>query len=154
MLKLNPSEVIQCDFSEVEFIWSTQLWPGRQSKIEPTSAIDHEGDINLNILESKPVFLKIEENKKIVGVLSGFQTSQRLYRSRGLWVEPAHRRRGLASKLIAEIERRAVLAKCDTLWTMPRASAQAFYLQQGFKIYKAIAKYEFGPHLLVQKPIG
>ncbi|MCP4883876.1 MAG: GNAT family N-acetyltransferase, partial [Flavobacteriales bacterium] len=51
-----------------------------------------------------------------------------------IWVDPDHRRQGIAQTLFALTEHQAVLEKCEMMWSMPRISALKSYVKSGFEI--------------------
>lgn len=145
----------QCSFEDVLPYWREKLWPGRVSAIEPASIIGPSGDLNLRMEILKPQFFcaRSNEDGRIIGVNSGFLTSQELFRSRGLWVAEEHRKAGVGSALVQALEFPAHTLGARRLWTMPRLSAQGFYLRQDFRVEGQTDRYEFGPHLLMFKTI-
>jgi GNAT superfamily N-acetyltransferase len=61
-----------------------------------------------------------------------------------MWVDPAHRRRGLASAVLAELERTARAAGCrrTVLETGTRQpEAQAFYVERGYRVIPRFGVY-------------
>lgn len=142
-------------FEEILPVWKQKLWPQRASAIEPLSAIDHDGSINMEIMKSRPVFMGIRAPGSIefVGVISGFKTSSERYRSRGLWVSEKERGNGLGLTLLSHLETIALKEGCTCLWTMARKTAWPFYEKMEFVKISEIDKYEFGPHILCEKKI-
>jgi GNAT superfamily N-acetyltransferase len=146
--------VEECSFEDVLPVWAEKLWPGRVSVIEPASAIDEQGLTSLDISRLEPVFFRVRNGTEIVGVQSAFQTSASKVRLRGLWVDPAMRSQGIATQLVARVEAFARQKGAGALWVMPRMSARGFYERCGFRVYKTVSQYEFGPHYLASKEIG
>ena len=147
-------QVRRITFEEILPVWRDQLWPNRESPIEPLSAIDEDGSINMKLMLSHPYFLGAYLDDQIIGVLSGFKTSAKSFRSRGLWVAPEQRGLGLARKLMADLERLAREAECDNLWTMARQDAWLFYRRLGFQQKLTIERYEYGPHVICAKALS
>lgn len=145
--------VIQTEFEMILPLWQSRLWPERQSEIKAVSSIDSRGEIDMNILNYAPVFFKAEMNGEIVGVISGFQTADSEFRSRGIWVDESHRNLRIASTLMRALENHAADLGLKTLWSMPRNTAIGFYLKYGFQVTGETHKYEYGPHYLVSKEI-
>lgn len=144
-------------FSEITFekilpVWRDKLWPGRESAIEPVSAIDEDGSINMEIMNSNPVFIACTENENIIGVVSGFKTGEK-FRSRGLWVSENVRNSGVGQGLMLELEKVARSQRCSAIWTMARNDAFPFYEKAGFIKKKVITQYEFGPHVICEKTL-
>ena len=127
------------DFLDILPVWKHHLWPHRESPIETHSAMtwpysDNTQTIDMSIFEFEPVFWGAFLNHAIVGVNSGHRTTLSQYRSRGIWVDPGHRRQGIAQTLFALTEHQAVLEKCEMMWSMPRISALKSYVKSGFEI--------------------
>lgn len=146
---------IDIPFSAIEPIWSKHLWPVRTSKIEPVSAINKEGGIDMAIFEiAKPVFLKIVNEGKIVGVTSFFETDQNQWRLRGTWVHENFRGIYLGSLLLNySMKRISGLDPKADVWTMARKKSENFYLKNEFKPLKIVGQYEYGPHIIMSKPL-
>ncbi|MBV8716102.1 MAG: GNAT family N-acetyltransferase [Chloroflexi bacterium] len=66
-----------------------------------------------------------------------------------LFVSPAHRRRGVARRLVEQVERRALAAGARELYVsaMPSVPAVGFYLAQGFRVAD-----EVDPDLFAHEP--
>ena len=151
-----------CTFKDIYEIWDKELWPDRVSKIESRSALLWDSDLwlswgNVRITKNRksiwkftPTFFCIKDQHDIVGVNSGFKTEQKIYRSRGLWVNPDHRGRGLSTLLLESTKEQAKNEGCSFVWTMPRKSALPAYEKVGFsKIGDWMDKgVEFGPNCL------
>lgn len=145
-------------FSEITFdeilpVWKEKLWPGRESEIEPVSAIDEDGSINMELMKAQPYFMACKENETIVGVVSGFKTATRKFRSRGLWVSESVRGQGVGQELLKELGKIASANKCDVLWTMARNDAFPFYEKAGFIKKIVVTQFEFGPHIICEKKL-
>ena len=97
-------KIERLNFKTVESIWSTKLWPNRTSAIETHSAMTwpFEGNpesIDMNIFNYPATFWGAYLDNKLVGVNSGHKTTDEQYRSRGIWVDPEYRKRGVAQML-------------------------------------------------------
>ncbi len=125
------------------------MWPLRQSKIEPKSAINFAGEIDVELQNEKSFFWRIHLQNKIIGVISAQKTKAQL-RSRGIWVHPNYRNNHLGQQLIKTVLDKAVELGLVSVWSMPRMSALAFYERLGFKKVKYIDGYEYGPHFIVE----
>lgn len=79
----------------------------------------------------KPIYVACFIDDDIVGVESGYKTNIDYYRIRGLWVDKAHRRKGIATELVRHFE---CLSKERYIWSIPRETALDFYLNYGFKV--------------------
>lgn len=146
----------EISFSEISEVWSLYLWPDRKSPIEPVSAITLQGSYDMSLMSSIPFFwgaFADPGSNNLIGVVSGFQTDETHFRSRGIWVHSEYRNQGLGSLLLGQVFKRAEDLKCDHVWTMPRVSAWPFYKKNGFRISSETNEFEFGPHYLAVKKI-
>lgn len=124
-------------FEQIFDVWNDKLWPDRQSPIETHSAMTwpFEGNpqpIDMNIFTYTPTFWGMFIDNKLIGVNSGHKTSDTQYRSRGIWVDPEYRGNGLAQYLFTITEHRAILEKCNMIWSIPRKTALSSYTNYGF----------------------
>ncbi|MBK8202198.1 MAG: GNAT family N-acetyltransferase [Bdellovibrionales bacterium] len=116
----------EISFREILPIWEHCLWPSRKSRIEPTSIIDHIGELSLEMERLNPVFFWggfRGKNNQLVAVLSAFPTSEDHFRCRGLWVHPEVRGTGVGRELILKAEQESLKLGRTILWTMPRMVA-------------------------------
>lgn len=144
----------KCTFNEIKEIWSTQLWPLRKSPIESISWMDPLGNFNSEYARQTPYFWSVQNSSsQILAVLSGHSTPGFGFRSRGLWVDPQHRRQGFATKLMKQLILFATDSDHTEVWTLPRISSWPFYESQGFQILKKTEDYEFGPHYFARLPL-
>lgn len=143
-------KIVEISFAEVLSVWEGQLWPNRKSVIEPYSAININGVIDGNIVDLKPSanFLAIYCDNKIAAVTSYHMTSENQYRLRGTWVAEQHRGRGLGKILITKVINEK-FKKNDTIWTLSREMNRSFYEKAGFKFFKSVIGYEYGPHCVM-----
>ena len=122
------------DFDTIKNIWGKELWPNRSSAIESHSAMTwpFEGNpepIDMNIF----TFLGAYIDNSLVGVNSGHRTSEDQYRSRGVWVDPNYRKRGVSQMLFLMTAHQAKVEGCDMLWSIPRKTALPAYTKFGFE---------------------
>lgn len=128
----------EINFDQINSIWSSKLWPNRESAIEPMSAMTwpFEGSpppYDITIFEKyKPTFWGIFVNGNLIGVNSGHRTTDRQYRSRGIWVDPEYRKYGYSQHLFYLTEQQAVKEGCEVLWSIPRKTALKAYEKFGF----------------------
>lgn len=126
------------DFSEIQAIWSTKLWPDRTSPIETHSAMTwpFSGPVpahSMRVFDYTPYFIGVYDGDKLVGVNSGHRTDDKTFRSRGLWVDPAYRKQGIAQLLFDTTEHLALMEACTLIWSVPRKTALSAYERFGFK---------------------
>ena len=137
------------NFDSVLPIWRDKLWPGRNSKIEATSHIAYAGGFDADLADAKAHFWRAETpSGEVVGVISGFATSLTMFRSRGIWVDPLWRKRGLGRSLLQAVHSHARDNGYARIWTMPRLSAWPFYQACGYRISRETDEFEFGPHYI------
>lgn len=114
-------------------IWETNLWPDRTSKITPCSSMLFPSGNDVTIhAKFTPTFYGYYDNGQLIGVNSGHKTNEVTYRSRGLWVNPEYRGRGIGKVLLNITTQRALDEKCIFIWTMPKQSAIKTYETVGF----------------------
>ena len=141
-------------FQDIKNIWNEKLWPNRKSIIKEISSMQYLGGYDMTIYEKyKPTFFIVGHRDTIVGVNSGHRTKDRLYRSRGIWVDPEFRRYGVAQILFDMTEKQAKKENCDAVWSMPRKSALPAYEKFGFVKQGDFFDegVEFGPNCWVLK---
>ena len=131
-------QVITLTFEQIKEIWEKELWPNRESAIETHSAMTwpFEGDpepIDMNIFNYPATFWGAYLDNKLVGVNSGHKTTDELYRSRGIWVDPEYRKRGVAQMLFLMTAHQAKVEGCEMLWSIPRKTALPAYTKFGFE---------------------
>lgn len=124
-------------FEDILPIWENKLWPNRESAIEGVSAMTwpYEGNpepIDMSIFDYQPTFYGVFMDNKLIGVNSGHRTTDTQYRSRGIWVDPDYRKRGVAQLLFVLTEHQARIEKCEMMWSIPRKTALTAYTKFGF----------------------
>jgi len=144
-----------CTFEEILPVWRDHLWPNRHSAIEPISWLNHKTQIDATIPNhAQPIFFAMFDlSGKVCAVVSGHKTDQKMFRSRGLWVHPQWRNKGVARALMGALEEAAFRMGAQKIWTMPRLSAGPFYTKAGFFIENQVNGFEFGPHYLAVKDL-
>jgi len=125
-------------FDEIEQAWKQHLWQDRTTPIETHSVMTwpFEGsppEYDMSIFEYTPTFWGTYIDNVLVGVNSGHQTSKNHYRSRGLWVHPEYRLKGVSQTLLNMTCLEGTFRGCNLVWTMPRETALPAYTKFGFK---------------------
>lgn len=115
-------------------IWSTELWPNRNSPIETNSAMCFLNGHDMDNMVKTPAFFGYFVNKKIVGVNSGHMCGDGSYRSRGLWVKPEFRNQGMGTLLLKETIDQAKKESAEFIWSYPRKSSWNTYSNAGFNL--------------------
>lgn len=145
------SEIV--DFETILPIWKEKLWPNRESEIKSMSSMMYQGGYDMSIYEKyEPTFFAVYNVvNEIVGVNSGHRTSNDLYRSRGIWVDPRYRGNGIAGVLFCSLFGQAMKEKCKAVWSVPRKDALQAYEKVGFKKTSDFFDegMEFGPNCYV-----
>ena len=117
---------------QIYAIWRDFLWPNRNDPIEPNSALDILGNINMDFMDNPATFLGAFIDGKLVGVNSLHLAGTNSFRSRGLYVHPDYRGRGIARKLLLNTCDIARKANGLTIWSIPRHSSFRSYQSVGF----------------------
>jgi len=126
------------DFNTIKTIWENNLWPNRSSAIETHSVMTwpYEGNpeqYDMDIFNYPATFWGAYLDNKLVGVNSGHKTTDKQYRSRGIWVNPEYRKRGVAQMLFLMTAHQAKVERCEMLWSIPRKTALPAYTKFGFE---------------------
>ena len=146
-------KVEKVDFDTILPIWQNKLWPNRESQIRSMSSMMYEGGFDMNIYKIyEPSFFAVYNNAKdIIGVNSGHRTESKLYRSRGIWVDPLYRKKGIAGILFCELFGQAISEQCEAVWSIPRKESLSAYTKYGFEQTSDFFDegMEFGPNCYV-----
>ena len=131
-------KLIRLSFDQILDIWQKKLWPNRTSAIETHSAMTwpYEGapeEYDMNVFKYPATFWGLFIDEKLVGVNSGHKTTEEQYRSRGIWVDPEYRIRGVAQMLFLMTAHQAKVEGCEMLWSIPRKTALPAYTKFGFE---------------------
>jgi len=124
--------ITQIDFETILKVWKEKLWHMRTSEIKPVSSGLYLKGFSDKIKDEAPIFLAYIEDGKILGVNSGYNT-QTSFRSRGLWVDPDTRGKGIGKKLLQATIDYAKKAGAIYIWTMPRKESLFCYESVGFE---------------------
>lgn len=141
---LNSIVITTIDFDTILTIWKNHLWINRTSAIEPTSAMTYLGGYDLKNMGYTPTFFAYYVGDTIAGVNSGHMCFVRQYRSRGLYVFPEYRKKGIGTELLLASVEQAKLEKAKFVWSYPRFTAKNTYEQAGFTIASSWQDSEFG----------
>lgn len=119
-------------FEQLKPIWTNLLW-GYEAQASSCMVYGIRDKYDMTIFENPVQYFGAFEGKTLLGVNSGFQTDKDFYRSRGLWVFPEHRNKGVAGLLLKEVLRQASELQIPNVWSFPRKQALPAYLKVGFK---------------------
>ena len=132
--------VEEITWEEIYPIWSNYLWPGRPN-IKPYTPMINATELDLTIHKRAAdkwmyyhgIFFGIRDNAgKIIGVNSGHQCSNILFRSRVLYVTPEHTGKGLAQALLKHTIEFAREKEFKKIWSYPRARTIKTYSAVGY----------------------
>ena len=115
-------------------IWHDHLWPNRTSPIESTSAMRFLGGYDIENMNYPPYFFAWVEDGKVLGVNSGHLCADNSFRSRGLYVFPEYRGRGIAQSLLKATIEEARNDGADFAWSYPKKSSWKAYESVGFEL--------------------
>ena len=140
-----------CRFEDVLPLWRDQLWPGRKSPIEPTSAMKWLSGFSattepasywrITVSTSLPAALEHVTTVAVAsghfagiidGRVVGLPQGIRGYRVRGIWVHPDFRKQGMAHALMQTAMAQALKENCPAVWIYPRKSSFSLYESMGF----------------------
>lgn len=147
-----PMIIKQVNFETVLPIWENQLWPNRKDPVKPTNNLQYLGGRDKLISEQLPVFFAVFDGNCIVGVNSGLPTLHGGFRSRGIWVDPAYRKKGVGAMLLNAVIDYARSNGYSYAWSMPRQSALHAYTSVGYIQTSDFFDegVEFGPNCFVR----
>lgn len=149
---LQGLELRAITFEDVFPLWQNNLWPNRATPIRPISPIQVNLQYDPSILNYSAHFFGLYLQQNLVGTISGYQTNERLFRSRGLYLDPAVRGHGLSQLLFRAVVEQASSLGLEEIWTLPRKSSWKVYKKFGF--YQVSDWFqdgmEFGPNCLAK----
>ncbi len=117
----------------ISLIWITELWPNRISPIEKISHMMLEGP-DMDNSKFEPSFFGYFVDSTLVGVNSGHMCCDGSYRSRGLYVNPEYRGKGIGQVLLNAAIEQARKEKAKIVWSFPRQTSWPTYSAVGFKL--------------------
>lgn len=120
------------NFETIYPIWANRLWPNRVSAITGTSAMTYLGGYDNKNMEETPNYIAYFLDNQIVGVNSGHKCMDDGYRSRGLFVFPEYRGRGIGVKLLCATIELGKKFGCNYVWSYPKQSSWQPYSKSGF----------------------
>jgi len=127
--------IVKISFEEILEIWQTYLWPTRISKIESHSAMLLDGTMTLQNWQYQPSYFAFKLDNNIVGCNSGHKCEDNSYRSRGLFVFPEYRKKGIGVELLKYTVQQGIDEGCNLVWSYPRQSSWNTYQKTGFSLY-------------------
>ena len=149
-------KIVSLTFEEIYPFWH-MLWDHlKEFEIKDKSSrllisgFDEAIMINNDI---KTTFFGAKINDVIVGVNSGFRTTNIHYRSRGLFVLSEHKMKGVATKLLKATQEQGMKEGCTIMWNFPKESVLPVYINFGFKVVSCFYKDLLGSNCYVVKVI-
>lgn len=125
----------EISFETVLPIWQTELWPYRQSRIEPSSAMLFNSDkFDIGNFSLPKWFLGYYVDNKLIGVNSGHMCTDGTSRSRGLWVNCEYRNHGYGKLLLSQTIELARQHTASAIWSYPRKTSWNTYKSVGFTL--------------------
>jgi GNAT superfamily N-acetyltransferase len=118
----------------IEIVWRKHLWPDRISKIETNSAMSYKTGYDMFNMNTKATFFGYFIKEELVGVNSGHGCTDSSYRSRGLWVFPEHRRKGIGKYLLNATIDQARCENSKMIWSFPKRTSWHTYKSVGFTL--------------------
>jgi len=136
--------ITETDWYTIKYIWKHYLWPIRSSAIEPHSAMLLDGTYDIKNFDNKATFLVYHENGSIAGCNSGHLCSDNTYRSRGLYVFPEYRKKGIGKELLKSTINIGIEQQANLIWSYPRYESWSTYSSAGFTLAGQWEKSETG----------
>lgn len=136
--------IVFLEYNDIYQIWKQHLWPDRKSDITPTSAMMFLGDYNSDNMSYKPSFLGYIEDEELLGVNSGHMCVDNSYRSRGLFVFPKARNKGIGSKLLIATIDQGSKESATFVWSYPKQTSWKAYEKAGFSLSSPWETSELG----------
>jgi len=147
-------EIVEVDFDTILPVWRDKLWPERKTPIEPNSAMALGFGYNMAFMYETPTFLAGYLDNEIIAVNSCHPAEGMFFRGRGLWVDPAHRGKGLGILILdatADVARRN---GAEFIWSFPRKSSIKTYEAAGYvKASDWLEDNQFGPNCYAVKQL-
>lgn len=140
------------DFETILKIWQEKLWPERISKIETHSAMLLSGEYELKNFNYTPTYFIYKVGNLIVGCNSGHMCCDNSYRSRGLYVLPAFRKKGIGKQLLVATIEQGEKENCEYVWSYPRLESWPTYKSAGFSLVGDWHEGETGVNALCKYP--
>lgn len=132
-------------FNEIVPIWRLYLWPERHSKIEPNSAMNFLHGFSMENMSTHPSFFAYILEDIVVGVNSGHLCAHdNSYRSRGLYVFPTHRGKGIGKELLLASIDQGKKENAKYVWSYPKQTSWKTYETAGFILSSKWEQSELG----------
>jgi len=144
MKLVNKMMITIVSYANIYDIWRNHLWPERTSAITPTSAMIFLGGYDTGNMNNTATFFAFVANKKIYGVNSGHLCTDGSYRSRGLFVFPEYRNKGIGTDLLLATIDQGNKESAKFTWSYPKQTSWNAYKKAGYSLSSPWEKSELG----------
>jgi GNAT superfamily N-acetyltransferase len=141
------------DFYTVYEIWVNYLWPDRTSPIQPTSSMSFLGGYDLKNMNFDPTFFAYYKDNTVIGVNSGHMCIGQEYRSRGLYVFPEYRKKGVGTELLLATINQGIKENAKLVWSYPKLTSWSTYKNAEFILSSDWGKSELGLNAYCKRDI-
>ena len=136
--------IIELNFEHILPLWKDESMFGDTiikavSSMKYWNGLDHHGGNEMSVYDldkSNPVYLGYIVGLELAGGVSFFSMENNIYRTRGLFVYPKHRNKGIATKLlnrvISRVHERHDIFEEGILWAMAGPNSIAAHRRVGF----------------------
>lgn len=122
------------EYKDIFPVWTNHLWPNRSTPIEPNSAMIFKEGYTVKNMFMTPTFFGYYIGNTLVGVNSGHKCLDKSYRSRGLYVFPEYRGRGIGKDLLNATVNQGFSELATFIWSYPRYDSWKTYESVGFSL--------------------
>lgn len=122
------------EYLDILPVWTDYLWPNRTSPIESNSGMLFLEGHTIKNMFMTPTFFGYFIDDKLAGVNSGHMCLDKTYRSRGLYVFPEYRGRGIGKELLIATIEQGFKEAANFIWSYPRNTSWSTYEAAGFII--------------------
>lgn len=137
-------------FEEILPLWK-KLWPNTDP-IKPYNEWEFLGGYNPEVPCSDVWFIGYYIDQELVGCNSCFMSSKEHLRSRGIYILPEHRGKGISKALFSKTLEIAETNNAKLVWSYPRLDALPSYKAAGFEeIGEPFDDFDYGPNIWVAK---
>lgn len=137
-------------FEDILPLWK-ELWPNTEP-IKPYNEWEFLGGYNSEIPRSNVWFIGYYDGDNLVGCNSCFMSAKSHLRSRGIYILPEYRGRGISKYLFDKTIEIAEQNHAELVWSYPRLDALPSYLAAGFEtIGDAFNEFDYGPNIWAVK---
>lgn len=92
------------------------------------------GGFDLKNMKFDPTFFAYYEGDNLIGVNSGHMCIDKEYRSRGLYVFPEYRKKGVGTELLLSTIEQAKKEEARLIWSYPKLQSWSTYKNAGFTL--------------------